>query len=543
MRATRTIAATVAGILIAAGVGSAGSVGAEPDRWVDAGAQVSQRPVPERGQVVYVAANGSDRRKGTADAPWRTVRHALSRVRPGGTVVVYGEHPGRGDGVYDRQSWGTIETADVTVQAYPGEEPRFVGAADLSVDGRTWRRDEYGWYLDLRTDASRSWPENKYPIPEQTHADAPLADDPRQLFVGDERRPLEQVPPPDAAPLAAGEFSWEPLGDRGGRIRVGDDPEGSSLWWSTKHVAVQVAPEGRGARIVGVAFEGYAPHHGDTLGAVRILANDVRLIDVTVRHSAGTGIVASGENGTLAEPLRALRLVRVSAIDNGALGASIGDAAGEGHDDAAPNDIVVEASRFDRNNRGRFDAEHCGGGRYCVLAGAKFVRVAGLRVTGSTFDDNASTGLWCDLYCDGVEVRDSRARGNAGSGIYVEVSRRATLTRNVLVGNGAETSDRDRAVGGVKVTGSTEVVLDGNTFEANRVPLVVGADHRDDDRAAKWHRGASGEPSITLRRNVVVVPAGEHDDGEWVDVVGDGAPARWISGRPAGLTELPSPSS
>jgi Right handed beta helix region len=48
-------------------------------------------------RVRYVSPHGSDRNPGTARHPWRTIRHAASRVQPGDTVVIgAGQYGGRG---------------------------------------------------------------------------------------------------------------------------------------------------------------------------------------------------------------------------------------------------------------------------------------------------------------------------------------------------------------------------------------------------------------------------------------------------------------
>ncbi|MFN8052496.1 MAG: right-handed parallel beta-helix repeat-containing protein [Acidimicrobiales bacterium] len=484
----------------------------------EAGAQVSHLPVPASGVVRWVASNGDDRGKGTAGSPWRTVRHAVAHVGAGATIVVYGRHAGHGNGVYADESWGRIATPGLTIMAAPGERPRVTGARVLPSDrsgGTSWRRDDRGWFRDITVRRGDRWPANPYPIADQVTEEEPLAADPHQLFVGPNEAdvaPLRQVAVgDDGAGPGVHEFSYEPADATRPtvRLRVGADPTGLTYAWSTRQTAVQIEPRGRGTRIVGISFERFAPYHGNTLAAVRILADDVRLIDVAVVGSAGTGIAATGENGTLRHPLRGLVLRRVTASGNGALGATVGDAGGEGSDPSADNHVTVEYSRFDDNNSEGFDALDCGDGNSCVLGGMKLVRVNGLTVRYSSFSGNASAGLWCDLYCDRVSIVGDFVADNALSGIFVEVSRRSLIASNVVAGNGTASGSDDEQSAGVKVTGSTGVTLEHNTLYGNAPrQIAVGADHRDDESAPGWHAHASGMPRLDLVGNLFVETAG-----------------------------------
>ncbi|MCA1594114.1 MAG: DUF1565 domain-containing protein [Acidobacteria bacterium] len=72
----------------------------------------------------YVSRSGSDTNNGSSNAPWRTIQHALDRVRPGETIYVRG-------GVYHEQLTfkrsGTPDAA-ITLAGFPGESVTLDGA-------------------------------------------------------------------------------------------------------------------------------------------------------------------------------------------------------------------------------------------------------------------------------------------------------------------------------------------------------------------------------------------------------------------------------
>lgn len=553
--AVRRLAVVVAlGALALPGLGgpvAAAPLGTDDAAWDplrshrEAGAQVSQLKVPTKGHVRYVAANGDNSDTGRASAPWKTVRHAISKAPAGSTIVVYGKHRGRGSGVYAEQDWGTIETPNLTIQAFPGEQPVFKGSRSLRTKRGAWKRAAGGWYQDVKVGSAERWPGNPYEIPDQVTDDRPQADDPAQVFVGPTRDTAEALDEMDRGQWDAteddegvrrvppGRFFFDPPADDGrtGRLWLGADPGGSSVEWSTRQTAVRIDPDGRGTKIVGISFTNYSPYHGNTLGTIRILASGVQLVDVSVTNSAGTAIAASGENGTLTRPLRNLTLRRVTASDNGALGASIGDAGREGADPSVHNRVTIEYSRFDHNNREGFDVADCGDGSNCAIAGAKLVRLNGVVVRYSSFEGNDATGLWCDLFCERAALVGNHVVGNTLSGIYYEVSGRATIASNVIAHNASAGEDRGPGAAraaGLKTTGSTDVVVEHNTFHANsRQQVFVAADGRDD--GPPWHERSGGTPTLRLVGNLFA-EGGTGDRIVLGTLDGDTVEADWLTG-------------
>jgi hypothetical protein len=77
----------------------------------------TKRPLAEGPKLFVDATRGDDRGAGTAEAPWRTLAHALRRLKPGDTLYLRG-------GTYFEKAFlsrsGTAE-APITIASYPGE--------------------------------------------------------------------------------------------------------------------------------------------------------------------------------------------------------------------------------------------------------------------------------------------------------------------------------------------------------------------------------------------------------------------------------------
>jgi len=77
----------------------------------------SRRPMVEGAAWFVDGRVGDDRQQGTAEAPWRTIRHGLDGLKPGDTLYL------RGGTYYERivcRAAGTAQ-APITIRSYPGE--------------------------------------------------------------------------------------------------------------------------------------------------------------------------------------------------------------------------------------------------------------------------------------------------------------------------------------------------------------------------------------------------------------------------------------
>lgn len=92
---------------------------------------------PAAAGTQHVATSGSNSSAGSADRPWRSLGFALSRLRPGDTLIVHG-------GTYvediDARVRPGSAAAPIVVRAAPGQRP--------VVQGLLWLRRPSHWTLD-----------------------------------------------------------------------------------------------------------------------------------------------------------------------------------------------------------------------------------------------------------------------------------------------------------------------------------------------------------------------------------------------------------
>src|SRR5262245_11692533 len=77
----------------------------------------SARPLTQGPAYFVDAVKGNDRQEGTEQKPWKTVGHAVKRLKPGDTLVL------RGGTYYESVTVAVVGTAEkpITIRAYPGE--------------------------------------------------------------------------------------------------------------------------------------------------------------------------------------------------------------------------------------------------------------------------------------------------------------------------------------------------------------------------------------------------------------------------------------
>ena len=93
-------------------------------------------------QIYHVSVKGSDRAKGSCEAPFLTISHAAKIALPGDTVVVH-------EGIYREwvkpENGGANEIERITYEAAPGEKPVIKGSMEISswekVEGSVWKTE------------------------------------------------------------------------------------------------------------------------------------------------------------------------------------------------------------------------------------------------------------------------------------------------------------------------------------------------------------------------------------------------------------------
>jgi hypothetical protein len=112
---------------------------------------------------------------------------------------------------------------------------------------------------------------------------------------------------------------------------------------------------------------------------------------------------------------------------------------------------------------------------------------------------NDGPGIWCDIDCTGVVIRQNRVHHNWSEGIKYEISRDAVIAANVVWENGW--GARAWCFGaGILVQNSRNVVVEGNTLAWNAHGLAVISQQR----GQTWDRVTD----TTLRDNTVVSTGG-----------------------------------
>ena len=368
-----------------------------------------------------------------------TISDAVAASSAGSTIIIhdngdaYREAFSRDDGWVGKQ---------LRFVAASGERP-IVSGADLVGE---WTADGGRWFHGYTDDRFEfPLPTEGNIIPHQISGSSPNAGLLEQVVL--DGQPLRQVA--SLTDLAAGSFFVDRAADR---VYIADDPAGRTVEITSRHRALMFAAGASGSTVEGITITGFSPRHLDgTAMVVLDGATDVMLRDVVLSRSSATGLVAVDADR--------LVLDQVSMIQNGARGMS-GDRL---------DDLVIRRSRFEANNAERFDAGGCGGGTFCVLAGAKLTRSTGIAVSFSDFSDNRATGFWCDLECRDLVFVANHAADNARHGVYFEVSEGAVIEANIVARNGES---------GVKTSGSRMVRIAHNTFVANGAHVNVGADYR-----------------------------------------------------------------
>jgi hypothetical protein len=148
--------------------------------------------------------------------------------------------------------------------------------------------------------------------------------------------------------------------------------------------------------------------------------------------------------------------------------------------------LVIQNSELDNNGYGsnRYFYDDSG---TASAAGVKTINT--LKVLNSYIHDNSWNGVWCDIDCDYMEVRDSRIVRNGKSGIFYEITSGFTspisvVEGNIIQSNGDIAAPMNRQPAGLSVNSSTNLDVYGNTFGVPGDPNIeYGIWAIDDSRA------------------------------------------------------------
>lgn len=230
------------------------------------------------------------------------------------------------------------------------------------------------------------------------------------------------------ADMAPGKFFFDPLRRR---VMLAADPTGRMVEWAmTRHAFAGTADN---VTIEGLLLEKYAnPAQEGTIWPGGYAWTLRRL---EARFNNGVGLVA-GSGGMIENS---------NVHHNGQLGIGAGGA----------SNVVIRSNRIWANNTNGFDDSWEAGG-------LKFAGCSQVVLSGNDVHDNNGPGLWGDENCQNTRIEGNTVKNNASAGIFYEISSDATISGNVLSGNGAGRSWFWGAE--IQVAASRNVVVSGNTL-------------------------------------------------------------------------------
>lgn len=231
------------------------------------------------------------------------------------------------------------------------------------------------------------------------------------------------------ADMAPGQFFFDP---ERRRVMLAADPTGRMVEWAmTRHAFAGMADN---VTIEGLVLEKYANPAQE--GTVWPGGNAWTLRRLEARFNNGVGLVA-GSGGVIENS---------NVHHNGQLGIGAGGA----------SNVVIHGNQIWANNTNGFDDTWEAGG-------LKFAECSHVVLSGNDVHDNNGPGLWGDENCQDTRIEGNTVKDNASAGIFYEISSNATISGNVLSGNGAAGLSWFWGAE-IQVAASRNVVVSGNTL-------------------------------------------------------------------------------
>lgn len=209
-----------------------------------------------------------------------------------------------------------------------------------------------------------------------------------------------------------------------------------------KAMTIQAA----GTIVRGIGIRNFAPSVWH-MGSVTVEAPRVRLENVVVTDAATTGISVLNTDATLQN---------VTITRSGMLGLHMRFA----------DRLNILGADISTNNVEHFNQAPTAGG-------AKAAQTRGITVRNSRFADNDGTGFWEDMSCYDSLIAGNAFVGNAGNGLFLEISAKALVADNLFARNSEF---------GIIVNNTSDVQIWNNTLVGNSRPLNLVQDDRRNTR-------------------------------------------------------------
>lgn len=457
-------------------------------------------PVPAG--ALFVSPNGSNTATGSSSAPFKTLGHALTKVKAGQAVVLRGGVYREGaTGYATGGTWYHSRLSGVSIQAYPGETV-WLDGTEVATG---WTAASGRWSVNWQTPTlcagqyyTRSYATQTTSGP-CAYPDAiggrSSVGNPHMLF----RDGVALTEVTSLAAVGPDTFFYDWAARR---MHIGFNPAGRTVE-VTRHAQAFALFDPTNVSIKGIGIRRYASNQyaNATQGALLVNAGtNVLLENVAIQGNAGVGLLSWNT--------RNLTLRRVVVTDNGANGFNFaGSQTKLATDPTRRDDLVIEYSRFERNNADSYGVDCT---YSCNASGVKMAGAIGAKVRWSTFNYNGgqrASGLWCDLACTDVTVVGNKMIGNARHGFVYEVSDRATIASNIMANNGWGVPTHGGGYG--MMIGSANTQIWNNTVTNNKMGVFL----YDDPRATGTNFGpdntrlAAASTNIDFVNNVVTTNA------------------------------------
>ena len=110
--------------------------------------------------------------------------------------------------------------------------------------------------------------------------------------------------------------------------------------------------------------------------------------------------------------------------------------------------------------------------------GGKWTESQDLTVRDNRVHDNQAIGLWFDIDTKDVTIEGNRIEANDSDGIRYEISYRATIRGNTIIGNGFKEPTGWVNGAGIMVSSARDVEVVGNVVDSNLNGIVLRQDNR-----------------------------------------------------------------
>jgi hypothetical protein len=359
----------------------------------------------------------------------QTIQEAVSRVRPGETIVVHGGIY-REEVVIDRSG---SPTQPITLRAAEGQRVILTGADHLTEWTEAPGGD--GAYVTLWPHRFITWNQHYTHPHDDFHR---LIGRCEQVFVN--AYPMRQVLEQDR--LARGTFFVDINAERLYLHPANDqDLTGSRVMVEASSRGQILSVKGDYVTIKGLRFR-YAANRAQH-GAVELAGNHLTVADCIFEYTNAAGAKFTGED---------IVVRRCTFQHNGQLGFAAG---------GAHRLRLTDCTVRNNNTKGFQRGWEAGGNKIVLTRGAVFEH--------SRFVENRGDVIWFDIGNEDCTVRNCLIAHNENAGIFYEISYGLHAHDNVIVGNGFAHSPGDwGANSGISLSSSPYCIVERNLLIGNK---------------------------------------------------------------------------